>query len=331
MKKEMVIVMVLLLVSLAGNLYGSGGSKGKAQPGSSGEWAPTKEFTFIVPFNAGGTADVPARIVAKYMNKYSEKPFNVVNIPGSGGRIGAQKTMDSAPDGFTVVHVPTGWYMQKAMGIAKFSYLDFEPISLWTQSWLALVVRADSEYQTFADLLDAAKANPGEIKMGGVAGTLPILAELTIIAKTGAEFNMVSINAGAKASELLGARIETYVDGFGALKPYIDSGDFRCLGVFSDNPLSNYEEIPLMSNIGVPNSSFLNQVFGLWAPKGTPEAALDYINGVIEKAANDPECIEELAKISFAPMHTTREEYARILEQSQNDTNEAVKPMLEAQ
>ncbi len=332
MKKILVILMVVALVSM-----GMVGCSKQAQEKTSEtqqsvgaeKWVPEKEITFIIPFEAGGTADVPARVMVKYMNKYSDKPFNVINLPGSGGRVGAKKTMNSKPDGYTVVHVPTGWYMQKAMEIADFSYEDFEPVSLWAQSWLALVVKADSQYETFQDLINEAKARPGEIKMGGVSGTLPILAELTILDKTTTDFDMVSIDPNGKAAELLSGRIETYVDGFGALKPYIDSGDFRCLGVFSQKPLPGYEDIPLMSDIGVPDSEFLDQVFGMWAPKGTPDAALDYINNVIKQAANDPECIAELNKLSFAPMHTTRDEYMKILEKSQNDTNEAVKPLLE--
>ena len=295
-----------------------------------GEWQPEKDITFVVPFDAGGTADVPARIMVKYMNKYSDVDFNVVNMPGSGGRIGAKHVMDSEADGYTLVHVPTGWYMQKALGIADFSYEDFEPITLWAQSWLSLVVKGDSEYQTLEDLLADAKANPDTIKMGGVAGTLPVLGELTIEQRADVDFNMVNIDLQGKAAELLSGRIDTYVDGFGTLKPYIDSGDFRCLGVFSDTTPPGYDDLPLMKDHGVEDVSFLNQVFGLWAPKGTPDNVLDYVNEVIEKAANDPECQAEMEKVAFAPIHTPREEYVEILKKSQADTNEAVKPILES-
>lgn len=327
MKK--VLALFLLLAVIIVSVFAAG-EKETTSVVDDGYWVPKKPITFVIPFEAGGTADVPARIVAKYMNKYSAQPFTVINIPGSGGRVGAHKVMSSAADGYTVLHVPTGWFMQKSMKIADFSYEDFENISLWAQSWLALVVRSDSKYQTFQDLIDDAKSNPGEIMMGGVSGTLPILAELTLIARTNIDVNMVSIDANAKAAELLSGRIDCYVDGFGALKPYIDSGNFKCLGVFSDNPLLGYESIPLMKNIGVADTEFLNQSFGMWAPKGTPQAALEYINNVIRQAANDPECAQELAKISYAPLHTTMEEYAKLLVKTQRDTDVAVKPMMEA-
>ena len=325
-----VLVLFTLLAIMAVSVFASG-DKETASAAGNESWVPKKPITFVIPFEAGGTADIPARIVAKYMNKYSEQPFNVINIPGSGGRVGANKVKSGTPDGYTVLHVPAGWFMQKSMNIADFSYKDFDNISLWAQSWLALVVRSDSKYQTFQDLIADAKVKPGKIMMGGVSGTIPILAELTIIARTGADFNMVSIDPNAKAAELLSGRIDCYVDGFGALKPYIDGGNFRCLGVFSKTPLQGYETIPLMKDLGVADTEFLDQSFGMWAPKGTPGPILDYINKVVMMAANDPDCAQDLAKISYAPLHTTREDYARILEKTQNDTDIAVKPMMDAQ
>jgi tripartite-type tricarboxylate transporter receptor subunit TctC len=318
------VILVLAMVALIGPCVIVGNFKAEAS------WAPKKRITFVVPFDAGGTADIPARIMIKYMNKYSAQPFTIVNMPGSGGKVGAKYVMKQPADGYTVVHVPTGWYMQHALGTADFSYKDFEPISLWAQSWLALVVKADSKYKTFQDLIKATKKNPGQIKMGGVTGTLPVLAELTIQKKTGAKFNIVSIDVNAKAAELLSGRIEAYVDGFGALSSYLESGNFRCLGVFSQTPLPGYPDIPLMKDIGVSSSEFLDQVFGLWAPKGTPVEALQYINNVIRQAAQDPDCIQEMKKANYAPIHTIRDQYIKILKKAQNDTNKAVKFMVKA-
>lgn len=303
----------------------------EGEEGTDGKWKPEKNITFIVPFDAGGTADIPARVMANYMNKYSDVKFDVLNLPGSGGRVGAKEVMESKADGYTVLHVPTGWYMQKSLGIADFSYEDFEPVSLWAQSWLAVVVSGDSPYDTLEDLLAAAKANPGEIKMGGVAGTLPVLAELTMQQRADVEFNMVDIDPNGKSAELLSGRVDSYVDGFGVLKPYIDSGDFKCLGLFADTTPPGYDDLPLVKDHGVADVAFLDQVFGLWAPKGTPDNVLNYINEVIEKAAADPECQADMEKIAYAPLHTPREEYAAILEKSQTDTDEAVKPILEAE
>jgi len=343
--KKVFVLLLVVLVSLLGfgcqNTTPSTTQVTTTAPSTTGStapaettaksWVPEKEITFVVPFDAGGTADIPARIMVKYMNKYSAKPFTVVNMPGSGGQIGAKYVTEQPADGYTVVHVPTGWYMQKALGTTQLSYLDFSPISLWTQSWLAIVVNADSEYKTLDDLIAAAKAKPGELKLGAVTGTLPVLAAITLQTKTDTKFNIVSLEPNAKAAELLSGRIDSYIDGFGAVTSYMDSGDFRCLGVFAQDPIKGYEEIPLMKNLGVADTQFLDQVFGMWAPKGTPVEALQYINDVIKQAAADPECIAELQKLYYAPMHTTIDEYMVILEKAQSDTNAAVKLMLEMQ
>lgn len=289
-----------------------------------GEWKPEKDFTFVVPFEAGGTADVPARLLTEYLNKYSDKKFVVVNKPGSGGRVAAKEIMRAEPDGYTIMHVPAGWPMQKALGIADFSYEDFEPVTMWLDSWLGVAVKADSPYETYEDFIAAAKANPHEIKFASVTGTIPYLAELAIADKEDVDFNVVDLALNSKAPELLSGRIDAYIDGIGALKQYVDSGDFKVLMAFSYNPIPGYEDIPLAKDKGFEDYEYLLQSFGLWAPKGTPKAALDYISDVFKKAAEDPECQEKLHKLAFASRWESIEDYSELVKKIQEQTDEKV-------
>ena len=275
---------------------------------------PVKDITFVVPFDAGGTADIPARIVARYMSKYSERQVVVVNMPGAGGAIGAREVMKAKPDGYTVMHVAAGIPMQYALGNITYTYKDFEPVAIWLDSYLALVVQSSSPYKTLGDLVAAAKEQPGKIRIGAVPGTIPLFAELKIMDYEQADFNIVDLALTSKAPELLSGRISAYVDGLGAVKQFVDSGDFRCLGVFSGKRLAAYPDIPTFGEMGYENIEFLNQFFGMWAPKGTPPEAIAYLIDLLEKAAADPECKAELAKLSVDPTAVSGDDYVKTME-----------------
>lgn len=281
--------------------------------GGAGDY-PTKDITFVVPFDAGGTADIPARIVARYMTKYSAKPVVVVNMPGAGGSIGAREVMKAKPDGYTVMHVAAGVPMQYALGTITYTYKDFEPVCIWLDSYLALVVQASSPYQTLADLAKAAREAPGKVRVGAVPGTIPVFGVLKVMDHEQVTFNVVDLALTSKAPELLSGRVAAYVDGFGGVKQFVDSKDFRCLGVFADKRLPGYPDVPTFKEQGYQDTEFLNQFFGMWAPKGTPKEAVDYLTMLVQKAAADPECQAELAKLSCAPSAVSGPEYAAIME-----------------
>ena len=118
---------------------------------------PEKDISFIVGFDAGGTADIPARIVAKYMSKYAGVNVVVSNITGSGGQVAAEQVKAMDPDGYTLLHVPVGYYLQAALGNADFTYEDFTPVTMWCDSWVALAVKADSPYETYEDFISAVR------------------------------------------------------------------------------------------------------------------------------------------------------------------------------
>jgi len=119
----------------------------------------------------------------------------------------------------------------------------------------------------------------------------------------------VDIAGASKAPELLSNRIDGYIDGFGAVKQYVESGQFRCLAIISDVKIKGFEEIPTFSEAGFSDYEYLKQDFGLWAPKGTPAPVVNYINNLIKLAATDQECIDELQALAYSPAYTTVQEY----------------------
>lgn len=296
--------------------------------GAASKFVPTKEFTFVVPFEAGGNSDIPARIFAKYMTKYSKTEVKVLNLPGAGGRSGAKEVMKAKPDGYTFIQQPVGYPMQAALGVADFTYENFQPIGYWLDSSLALVVNAKSDYKTMKDLIAAAKKAPGQVKMGSVTGTLPLFAVLEVEKQKKITFKKVDLAGGSKAPELLGNRIDGYIDGFGSVKQFVDGGQFRCLGIITDQRLSGYENIPTFKELGFKKVDFLKQTFGLWAPKGTPKAAVNYINNLVKQAAEDPGCIKELGNLSYIPKYASTKKYIADMKQVYADFRAAAQGLI---
>jgi tripartite-type tricarboxylate transporter receptor subunit TctC len=327
---------VLLIGAFAGCKQETGteseqGSSSQAAGGASEEskeWVPQKDITIVVPYEAGGNTDIPTRIIAKYMSKYSKTSVKVTNITGAGGRTGAKEVMKDDPDGYTLLLQSSGFVMQNALGLADFTYEDFTPIGYFLDSTMALVVSAKSDYKTLDDFVKAAKEDSGKIKMGSVTGTLPLFGALYLEQQNGISFNKVDLGTGAKAPELIGRRIDAYIDGFGQVKQFIDSGDFRCLALFSDTTMTGYEDIPTLSSLGYKDFDYLSQKFGLWAPKGTSDAAVKYINNLIKQISEDKDCEQELEKICYKSMYTTTDEYVSTLKTIYPTFKEAAKSVV---
>lgn len=281
-------------------------------------WTPERDITLVNPYEAGGTSDIPSRIYASYISEnMGGRLMNVNCITGAGGALGAQEVMNSSPDGYTILVAPAGYAMNYAKGTLDWTYEAFDPICLYVTSVLGIIVRADSEYETYQDLVDAVKANPGQINMGIATSGLPQFSVYAMEGHEDMQFNTVDIGGSTvKATELLAGRVDVMIDSIGGVKSYIESGDFRLLAVFSDERIDTYPDVPTMAELGYTEdeTSVMSQVFGIWAPKGTPAEVIDYISDRFEEAANAPEVADQLSAQDYAATYMDTEDYLVYLE-----------------
>lgn len=278
---------------------------------------PNKPITLLITFEAGGTTDVATRLFVKYWQKNLPVNVNVINIAGAGGNIGIAEAKTQNNDGYYLVVQSGPFAMNAALGTANFTWTDFEQVSLFFESYMALCVRADSEYQTFEDFKNAIQKDPKQIRYGVYAGSPMMSTMITLQDYLGVKLNVKDLPQ-TKATELLAGRVDAYCDAFAQMKAYIDSGDFRCLGVFAPQRLEDYPNIPTMKELGI-DYILTEQKYGIWAPKGTPIEILEYLNDTIKKTYEDPELAQELKKMCFTPIYTTREEYITWLDKIYTD------------
>ena len=273
---------------------------------------PSRDITVLVTFEAGGTTDVAVRTFVKYIQKYVPVNINVLNISGAGGNVGLAEAVQQAPDGYYFVIQSGPFPMNAALGNVTFTYEDFDHVSMMFQSYMALAVRKDSPYNTFDDFKAAAQAAaPGTFKYGVYAGSPMVSTMLTLEDALGVQFHIIDLDK-AKSTELLAGRVEAYCDAYAQLKPYTQSGDFRILGVFADERLAQDPDIPTFKEMGI-DYIITQQCYGMWAPKGTDAAVLDYMNNAIKQAYDDPELQAEMTSLGYCARYTTRAEYTQWL------------------
>lgn len=248
-----------------------------ARAQTSAAW-PDRPIKLVVPYSAGGAADQTARMISTALGERLKTQIIVDNRPGANGSIGAAAVAKAAPDGYTLLLDATGFTVnpsllrQMPFDAAK----DLAPVSLLMQVPMLLVVPASSSYQTLAELLAAARANPGKLSFAsaGNGSAQHLAGELF---KQGHKLFITHIpyRGGAPAlSDLMGAQVDLMFSAMPASYPLVKSGKLRALAVTSPKRVPSLSQLPTVAETGL--SGFVAQEWnGLWAPAGTPRPVLD--------------------------------------------------------
>jgi tripartite-type tricarboxylate transporter receptor subunit TctC len=252
---------------------------------------PTRPITLIVPFTAGGTTDVTARIVAEHMSRTLGQQVVVENIGGAGGTIGTTRAMRASPDGYTIIMGQMGTHAAAVALYPNLAYkpdVDFEPIGLASAIPAIIVARKDfpaNDLRTFAAYVkaNAEKLNVAHAGVGSVFFTTGLLLNSIL----GVKPTMVPFNGGAPAmSALVGGQIDYMSADVPAALAQLQAGAIKAfaVGTTTRNPV--LPDVPTAAEAGLPEyqASAWN---GLFAPKSTPAPILEKLEGALDKALDD--------------------------------------------
>ncbi len=269
---------------------------------------PEKPVKIILPFGAGGVADVTARIMADKLEKILGQRVVIENMPGPGGINAARAVVTSPPDGYTMGFVTNG----TAISVAAFKNLPFNPVTQFDmvsglgQFDLQFAVSADSEYKTLGDFIKAAKANPGKLNVGTIAvgGTQNLGAELF---KSLAKVDVVIVpykNSPEIVLAMLRKDVHMLIEFPAAIKGQVASGKLRVLassGVKREDQMPN---VPTVEEFGV-KGYVVSSWNGVFAPKGTPKDVIDTMNKAMHEVLAMEDVKEQYAKLGVDPHPTT--------------------------
>jgi tripartite-type tricarboxylate transporter receptor subunit TctC len=259
---------------------------------------PTKPVRVVVPYAAGGNADIFGRTLAQKLGEATKQSFIVENKPGANGGIGADVVAKAAPDGYTLLVTANGPIVVNPVLYAKVPYdplKDFAPIAQCTVYQYVLVTLASGPFKSLGDLTEAARAKPGALSYGstGVGGGNHLAGELLALA-TGTKMTHVPYKGSAPAlADLLGGQLTFMFDTVITSVPQIRSGRLRAFAVSSAKRASALPEIPTMQELGIKDFD-ISQWQGVLAPGGTPRAIIERLNAEIVNAMQAPDVRERL-------------------------------------
>ena len=260
------------------------------------ETFPTKPIRIIVPFAPGGSGDITARLVGKYIEEKTGQPFVVENKPGANGIVGAMSVKVAPPDGYTLMLATTSTnaanvHMYKNLGYDPEK--DFTVVGIIGSSGTFLVVPADSPYKTLAELLADAKARPGKLNFGYFNASSQVPAEV-LGKKAGVEWQGVGYKAIGNAwNDLYGGAINFMFVDLTAARGQVVDKKARALAISLPERSPLYPDVPALAETfpGFVTSGFL----AIAVPKATPLPVQQRLNTLINEALVSPEIKERLA------------------------------------
>ena len=279
---------------------------------------PAKPVRLIVPYVAGGAADIFGRTIGQKLSEAFRQSFVVENRPGANGGIGAEFVAKSSPDGTTLLVTASGPIVVNPVLYAKVPYdpqKDFVPVAQGTVYQYVLVTLASSPIRSIADLVEAARAKPGALSYGstGIGGGNHLAGELLALA-TGTQLIHVPYKGSAAAlADLLGGQLSFMFDTVITAVPQIRAGKLRAFAVSSAKRASSLPEVPTMQEAGIRGFD-ISQWQGILAPAGTPKAIVDRLNAEIVRALRAPDVHERLVTQGGNEIVTgTSEEFAALI------------------
>lgn len=285
-----------------------------AQAPSAAAAYPTKPIKIVVPFPAGGTSDVLARLFGQKITESWGQPVVVENRPGSSGNLGADLVAKSPPDGYTLVLMDVGnLVISPALFKLPFSVeKDFAPVAMVAYSPHLLAVSTKVPANTPAELVAYAKSQKGKLNYAVAAGmgSASHLAGVIYAQRNGIEWGYVPYKGGAQAiTDLIGGQVDVMFNGMVATYPHVKAGKIKLIAV---SGLKRNPQMPDTPTVSESLPGFLTGSFqGLLAPAGTPKAVIDKLHAEIQRIAASPDIRERLTTLGAEPSAMTPDQFAQ--------------------
>ena len=279
---------------------------------------PSRAVRIIVPFPAGGTADVMPRVFAEKLSQKWGQPFTVENRAGAAGNIGAEAVYRAEPDGYTLLSAPPPPLVINQSLYPKLSYdaTQFVPVSIMGAVPNGAIVNPKVPANNLAELIAYIKANPGKLNYAsqGSGTTSHLTAELFRSMAGGLNIQHVPYKGTAPAlTDLLGGQVDLMFDNLGVSLPKVRAGKLRMLGVATDKRISALPNVPTIAET-LPGFVSIAW-FGVVGPPKMPQAIAERISAAIAEAVKLPDVQKRLVDLSAEPVANTPAQMAAFMKE----------------
>jgi tripartite-type tricarboxylate transporter receptor subunit TctC len=252
---------------------------------------PAKTITMIVPFAAGGSSDVIARLVGDEMGRVLGQRIVMENMGGAGGATALSRAAKAEPDGYTIVigNSGTNAASYSIYPDLKYTHADFAPVGLVAKTSPMIALKLDFPAKTLTEFVAYAKANPGKVSLGHAGvGSSNYLICRTFIKAAGVDVALVSYRgAGPALNDLMGGQIDGVCDAATSLSGAVQGEKVKALVVATPERLASLPAVPTSAEAGLP--AFQAQGWNaIFVPKKTPEAIVAKLNAALKTALASP-------------------------------------------
>jgi len=292
-----------------------------------GQSYPTKPVNVIVTFAPGGTLDVATRILATQAEKILGQPALVSNVGGGGGSVALGQMVGKRPDGYEITScTSTGLIRIPQLRAVPYSLDDFVPIMHYAAVQSGVVVKSDSAYKTFKDLVEYARKNPGKVTYATSGAGSPMHIAMEFVAmKEGIKWTHVPQTGGAPGlAAVLGGHVTAMSDSTEWL-PHVKEGSLRLLVTHGEKRMKLFPNVPTLRDLGY---DFINEtVFMLAAPKGTPADIIKKLDESFHKAMDDPKFIQTIANLEFDVSYRNSQDLKKYLDEAYTNFGQMIQKL----
>lgn len=285
---------------------------------------PTKDFSGIIMWGAGGATDNVARAVTPLFEKHLGKQIILQNKPGATGAVSTQWVHNQPSDGYTLLYGAENPQLYKVLDITQLDYKDFYSINLLARGVGVLVVNNNTPWKTFQEFIEDAKKQPGMIKMGSTGpGGLTSVVGAMMKGVSGVTFTEIPFGGeGPGMTACQGGHVQGIAVGITAGREHIRAGRVRPLAMFSLEPIPGLEAVPLAPSLYPEYKKYLpwGPYYGVWVKKDVPEAAKKTLVDAFQKGSKEAKFQDFIKDFGAVYMGTYGEESEKFLSKMQSVT-----------
>lgn len=273
--------------------------------GASAQDYPSRPVTLVVPFAAGGPGDIIARLVAEAMRRSLGQEVIVVNVGGAGGTIGTARVAQAKPDGYTILLGHTG----QATSVSLYKSLTYDPvesfetIGLVTEVPMTIVGKSGFAPADLKSLVEYIRARPDGVNYAHSGlGSVAHLCGLMFMGATKTKMAFIPYKGGGEVmKDLLAGRIDVYCEPATGTTAQIQAGKIKPYAVTTKRRVATLPDVPTTAEAGFPEIG-ITTWYGLYAPKGTPSAAINALATALQAALKDSNVVTRFGELSMEPV-----------------------------
>jgi len=276
---------------------------GSADAAATSDWTPSGPVSLVLPAGAGGDTDLSARIFAQYAKELTGVDFVVVNASGASGSVAANQVLSAANDGLTVLYGHNLVNVANVAGITDYDYTAFTLGPTFAKNDAQGLYVNPDKYDSLDAFIEAAKANPGQLKACTEVGAYTYYEFLKFEQVAGIDLDLVDVGSNSdKVTAMLSGQVDMMPGAFVNTKDYIDAGQFLCVGIPTAERSALMPDVPTLKEQGV-DLVYPDCDYSFYFPAGTDASVIAWFDQTTKAVVDNEKCQEDLKNMQINPYY----------------------------